>query len=63
VPISSRVIIAALQKAGWAVKRQKGSHVILTDGQGRITVVPHPKKDLPFGTVRKIERDTGVRLT
>ncbi len=28
---------------------------------GRVTV-PHPKRDLPTGTVRSIERQAGVRL-
>jgi predicted RNA binding protein YcfA (HicA-like mRNA interferase family) len=29
---------------------------------GRVTL-PHPKKDLPKGTVKSIERQSGIRLT
>ncbi|TXH41051.1 MAG: addiction module toxin, HicA family [Desulfurellales bacterium] len=29
---------------------------------GRRTVVPHPKKDLPLGTVKSIERQSGVKV-
>ena len=29
---------------------------------GRVTV-PHPKRDLPIGTLKSIERQSGIRLT
>lgn len=28
----------------------------------RPTCVPHPKKDLPIGTVKAIERQTGIKF-
>ena len=59
----SREVIAALERAGWRRVRQKGSHVQLKHPvrNGRVTV-PHPRKDLPIGTVRSIERQSGIRL-
>jgi predicted RNA binding protein YcfA (HicA-like mRNA interferase family) len=41
----------------------KGSHVQLKhpSRKGRVTV-PHPRKDLPIGTVKSIERQSGLRI-
>lgn len=30
-------------------------------GAGRVTV-PHPKRDLPIGTLRSIEKQSGIKL-
>lgn len=61
---SSREVIAKLEAEGWVEIRQRGSHKVFAgpDGKGR-AVVPHPKKDLPPGTVRSIETATGVAIT
>lgn len=61
--MDSREIIAALQAAGWRQVAQKGSHVQLKhpDRPGRVTV-PHPRKDIPAGTLRSIERQSGMKL-
>ena len=61
--MDSREIIRALERAGLRTLRTRGSHVILNraDGQG-IVVVPHPKRDVPLGTVKAIERQSGVKL-
>jgi len=29
----------------------------------RLVTVPHPKRELPMGTVKAIERQSGVKLT
>ncbi len=56
-------VIKALQAAGWRKVAQKGSHVQFRhpDLAGRVTV-PHPKRDLPLGTLRAIEKQSGLRL-
>jgi len=61
--VSSREILAKLKAHGWSVVAQKGSHVQLKHSAqpGRVTV-PHPEKDLPIGTVKSIERQSGVKL-
>jgi predicted RNA binding protein YcfA (HicA-like mRNA interferase family) len=60
---SSADVIAILKKAGWTKARQKGSHVRMTSADGkRHTTVPHPYKDLKQGTLKAIEKDTGVSL-
>ena len=61
--MDSRHIIRAIQKAGWVHVGTKGSHWQFTHPErpGRVTV-PHPKRDLPIGTIRSIERQSGVDL-
>ncbi|WP_426029322.1 type II toxin-antitoxin system HicA family toxin [Brevundimonas sp. TWP2-2] len=55
--------IAMLRAASWMVVGQKGSHIQLKHPSvpGRVTV-PHPKRDLKVGTLKSIERQSGVRL-
>jgi len=56
---SSR-IIARLKKEGWEEVSQRGSHLKLRLREaGAVIIVPHPKKDLPLGTARKIAKQAG----
>lgn len=59
----SRDVIAALRAAGWVKVAQKGSHKQFKHPSrpGRVTV-PHPERDLPIGTLKSIERQSGIRL-
>lgn len=61
--LSSREVIARLRRHGWVQVAQKGSHVQFKHPQrpGRVTV-PHPNRDLPRGTLRSIEKQSGVNL-
>jgi predicted RNA binding protein YcfA (HicA-like mRNA interferase family) len=61
--VTSRAVLRRLREAGWFEVRHKGSHVQLKHPErpGLVTV-PHPKRDLPKGTVRSIERQSGIRL-
>jgi predicted RNA binding protein YcfA (HicA-like mRNA interferase family) len=61
--MDSRAVIAALEADGWSKVAQKGSHVQLKHPAkpGRVTV-PHPKKDLPIGTLRSIEKQAQLKL-
>ncbi len=61
--LTSDRIIAALQKAGFAVIRQSsGSHVVLRHADGRTTVVPqHRGRTIGKGLLSKILKD--VQLT
>jgi predicted RNA binding protein YcfA (HicA-like mRNA interferase family) len=61
--MNSRDIISALQRDGWIQVAQKGSHVQLKHPTkpGRVTV-PHPKRDIPLGTLKSIERQAGLKL-
>jgi predicted RNA binding protein YcfA (HicA-like mRNA interferase family) len=60
--MGSREVIAMLKADGWKLDRVKGSHhVFVHDSKPGIVVVPHPKKDLPTGTLRSILRTAGLR--
>ena len=52
-----------LEKGGWYKADQSGSHIQLRHPtkNGRVTV-PHPKKDIPIGTLRSIERQSGIKF-
>ena len=61
--MDSRTIIKLLQAAGWEAKSQVGSHLHLQrDRKGPKVTVPHPRKDVKLGTVKSIERQSGVSL-
>lgn len=55
--MNSRELIVLLEKEGWRKVSQKGSHVQFKHlyRDSRVTV-PHPKKDLPKGTLKSIFR-------
>jgi predicted RNA binding protein YcfA (HicA-like mRNA interferase family) len=56
--LNSRKLIAALERAGFVVVRQKGSHARLQHADGRVVTVPgHPGQDVGRGLLRKILRD------
>lgn len=58
----AREIIKKLKENGWSQESQKGSHVKMKK-DGMMTIVPdHGGKDVPKGTVRAIEKQTGVKL-
>jgi predicted RNA binding protein YcfA (HicA-like mRNA interferase family) len=61
---SSGEVIRALKQDGWNKVGQTGSHVHFKHDtkKGKITV-PHPVKDLPIGTLKSIQKASGVRLT
>jgi predicted RNA binding protein YcfA (HicA-like mRNA interferase family) len=61
--MNSRDVIRAIEKAGWVHIATKGDHRQFKHPTlpGRVTV-PHPKRDLPIGTVRSIEKQSGVKF-
>jgi predicted RNA binding protein YcfA (HicA-like mRNA interferase family) len=61
--MNSADVIRLLQAEGWFEFARKGSHAQFKhrDKQGRVTV-PHPKRDIPIGTLRSIEKQSGLKL-
>ena len=61
---SSRDIILLLIADGWHEVAQTGSHKHFKHPtkRGKVTV-PHPKRNLPIGTVKSIEKQSGVDLS
>jgi predicted RNA binding protein YcfA (HicA-like mRNA interferase family) len=61
--MDGRELITALRADGWWEVAHKGSHVQFKHPfkPGRVTV-PHPKRDIPIGTLRSIEKQAGLKL-
>lgn len=60
---SSREIIRSLKNNGWVEVRRAGSHAQFKHPVNPLLVtVPHPKRDLPRGTVRSIEKASGLKF-
>jgi predicted RNA binding protein YcfA (HicA-like mRNA interferase family) len=63
VYMKSRVIIRKLEKAGWVEVRQAGSHKQFRHPHRKGTVtVPHPDSNMALGTIKSIEKQSGVKL-
>ena len=52
--------IRALQRVGFAIARQQGSHVLHRRGEIRIVIPSHSNRDVPKGTLARILRDVGI---
>lgn len=61
--LKAKQIVVALEKAGFEVRRQTGSHVIMyKSGIRRLISIPQHPGDLPKGTLRAIIRQTGLTV-
>jgi predicted RNA binding protein YcfA (HicA-like mRNA interferase family) len=61
--LDSRDVIRELKRDGWFEVNQVGSHKQFKHPtkKGRVTV-PHPKRDIPIGTLKSIEKQARVKL-
>lgn len=57
--VSSKEVIRVLERNGFTLKSQKGSHCKYVK-ENRIVIVPHPKPHLPIGTFLSIVRQSGL---
>lgn len=60
--MSSKDLFKILKKDGWVLKSIVGSHYHFVHPTkcGKVTV-PHPRKDLPTGTVNSILKQAGLK--
>lgn len=60
--MTSAQVIALLESDGWFLVSTRGSHRQYKhpEKKGRVTV-PHPKKDLPLGTLKQIYKQAGLK--
>jgi predicted RNA binding protein YcfA (HicA-like mRNA interferase family) len=60
--LDSRDVVRELKRDGWFEVNQVGSHKQFKHPtkQGRVTV-PHPKRNIPKGTLKSIEKQAGVK--
>ncbi len=61
--MQSWTVIAAFEKDGWFLKRVIGSHnYYMHPTKPGILTIPHSRKDIPFGTLRSVEKQAGIEL-
>ena len=61
--MDSRTVIRLLKADGWILVRTRGSHQHFSHpARPSLVTVPHPVKDLPAGTLRSIEHQSGTRM-
>ena len=60
--ISGRECVKALSKAGFYLKRQEGSHMVLRRDNPFVQVVVPDHKELDRGTLRAIIRQSGLSV-
>lgn len=58
--VSGAQLVRALEKAGWEVARQRGSHVRLRHSHGRTQLTVPLHKELKRGTLSGILADAGL---
>jgi predicted RNA binding protein YcfA (HicA-like mRNA interferase family) len=59
--IKSKEVIRILQKNGFQIVRQRGTHVILRNN-GKMVVVPVHHVTIPIGTLKSIEKQAGINF-
>jgi len=59
---SSDEIIKVLNKFGFNIVSQKGSHGKFKNNSGRIVIVPMNKREIPVGTFRNIVKQANITL-
>lgn len=60
--MGSNEVLKRLKEEGFQQVSQKGSHIKMKHPDGRIVIVPHPKKDLPIGTLRNIGKQAKINF-
>lgn len=61
--MKSSSLIRMIEKDGWYIVRTKGSHHHIKHPQKKgLVTIPHPKKDVPPGTVNSILKQAGLNI-
>ena len=62
VRLDSRKVIKAIEKDGWYLVRITGGHHHFKHPvKSGIVTVPHPRKDIPKGTLNSIWKQAGLK--
>lgn len=61
--MNARQVIRLLEKDGWVLKAQNGSHkqFVHPVKSGKVTVADHGKKEVPPGTLKSILKQAGLK--
>lgn len=61
--MNGKDVIRRLKEDGWELVRVRGSHHLLRKGAVIVPVPVHGARDLGLGLLKKLEKETGVKLT
>jgi len=59
--VKSKDVVKILQKNGFEIKRQSGTHVVMRNND-QLVIVPVHKEIMPIGTLKSIEKQSGVKF-
>ncbi len=60
--MNGKPILKTLKAHGWTLDRIEGSHHVMMSGSRSVPVPVHGAKDLGIGLIKKIEKQTGVKI-
>jgi len=60
--MDAKEVLKVLKKNGFELKSQSGSHKKLVKDERTVIVADHGKKDIPLGTLKNIERQSGIKF-
>ncbi len=60
--MDAKHVLKILKHSGFELKSQKGSHKKLTKDNIMVIVPDHGSKDIPKGTLKNIERQSGIKF-
>lgn len=61
--MDAKQVLKILKQRAFELKSQKGSHKKLIKDNIMVIVPDHGSKDIPRGTLKNIERQSGVKLS
>jgi predicted RNA binding protein YcfA (HicA-like mRNA interferase family) len=59
--IKSKEVVKILERNGFEIKRQNGTHIILRKNE-KVVVVPVHHQIMPIGTLKSIEKQAGINF-
>jgi len=60
--MDAKEVLKILKANGFEKKSQRGSHIKLVNDDKVVIVPDHGKRDIPIGTLKNIEKSSGVDL-
>lgn len=60
MPISVQKAIALSKHFGYEEKRQRGSHLVMQNDEGRLIVIPVHTKEIGIGLIRSMICELGI---
>ncbi len=60
--MNAKEVLKILYGHGFGQVSQKGSHLKLAKNEKKVIVPVHGTKDIPIGTLKSVEKQSGVKL-